>query len=236
MFFNKWKIRLLSSSMAVLVAFALLGLSSSPTYAWTHALNHWDSNHSDFLCGTSSDFPCLYWAQPSNTSITLHAFLDPSLQNAPGSYDFTVAITRAFNDWNSQAAWNPVLAQCNTCLDSVFYTMGTLGFGIYGETDLSDYGTVQFNSADNFWYAPFLEVHVQFSSAVTWNNSLQFSDTTADGRTVSTHETGHLLGLGHTGHSPAIMQNGAINFFSVQADDLNGLQNIYPGFYPGSTQ
>ena len=238
---NRWKIRLVSFSITLSVAFTLLGLASSPAYAWTHELNNWDNNHNDFLCGKSSSSPCLYWAQPSNTSITLHAYFDPSLQSAPGSYDFTVAINRAFGDWNAQKAWNPYLNSCGSSTSchsgaDVTYTMADLGYGNYGLTDLEFFGTVLWNSRNGFWYAAFYYVPVYFNTEITWNNSLQFSDTTADGRKVSTHETGHLLGLGHTGHSPAIMQQGKVSFYSVQADDLNGLQNVYPGYYPGSTQ
>ncbi|MEO6890871.1 MAG: matrixin family metalloprotease [Ktedonobacteraceae bacterium] len=237
---NKWKIRVVSFSLAVTVAFALLGLAFSPAYAWTHQINNWDNNPNDFLCGTSSDHPCLYWVQPSNTSITLQAYLDSSLTIAPGNYNFTVAIQRAFGDWNAQPAWNPYLNSCGSsisCEDrsNVAYTMADLGANVYGVT-YTYYGPSQWNSRNRFWYAAITLAEVNFSSRITWNNNLQFSGTTADGRKVSTHETGHVLGLGHTGHSPAIMRQGAVTYFSVQADDLSGLKSIYPGFYPGSQQ
>lgn len=231
-----WKKSIVSFSLAILIAFAFLVLAAPPAHAWTHEANNWDANHNDFYCGTSSSSPCLYWAQPSNTSITLHAFFDLSLQNAPGSYNFDVAVTRALNDWNSQVAWNPYIVECEGRTDSITYAMTTLPYGVWGQTDLGNYGTVQYNSTNGFWYAPLNYVFVYFSSAVTWNNSLQFSATMADGRTVSTHETGHALGLGHTGHTPAIMRQGTVTYYSVQTDDLNGLQSIYPGYYPGSEQ
>ncbi len=233
---NKLKTHFVSFSVALSVAFAIVVFTLSPAYAWTHAKNNWDTNHNDYYCGTSSSMPCLYWAQPSYTSINVYAYFDPSLNNAPGNYNFTVAINRAFSDWNSQQAWNPYLYSCSTfACGSADYTMTLLPYGIWGETTW-DYGTSLWNSAESFWYVPLYYVNVYFSTAVTWNNSLQFSATTADGRTVSTHETGHLLGLGHTGHTPAIMHMGSATYYTVQTDDLYGLQNIYPGYYPGSTQ
>jgi predicted Zn-dependent protease len=225
----------LSLSVAVLVTSAFFGLASPRVYAWTHALNHWDSNHNDFYCGTSSSAPCLYWAQPSYTSIAIFAYLDVSLENAPGSYDFTVAITGAFNDWNLQLAWNPYIYRC-TCVGDATYDLADLGYGVYGVTLLSHHGPAQWNSRDGFWYAALNDVPVYFNTRITWNNSLNFSSTTADGRKVATHETGHLLGLGHTGHTPAIMRQGGTTYYSVQPDDLSGLQSIYPGYYPGSEQ
>jgi hypothetical protein len=110
--------------------------------------------------------------------------------------------------------------------------MGSMG----GPISASIYGTVQWNSRNGFWCAAFYYVPVYFNTEITWNNNLQFSATTADGRKVSTHESGHALGLGHTGHTPAIMHQGKVSYYTVQADDLNGLQNVYPGYYPGSTQ
>ncbi len=107
---NKWKARFVSFSVAIAVAFALFGFTFSSANAWTHEINNWDNNHNDYYCGTSSSRPCLYWAQPSYTSINLYAYFNPSLKTAPpGSYDFTVAVNRAFSDWNSQPAWNPYL-------------------------------------------------------------------------------------------------------------------------------
>jgi hypothetical protein len=39
-------------------------------------------------------------------------------------------------------------------------------------------------------------------------------------------------GLGYTGHSPAIMQSGPVNYYALQTDDINGIKAIYPGYYP----
>jgi predicted Zn-dependent protease len=238
---SKLKTHLISLSLALSVALALFSFAFSSAHAWTHEINNWDNNPNDFLCGKSQSTPCLYWAQPSNTSINLYAYFDPSLNNARGNYNFTVAINRAFGDWNAQKAWNPYLNSCgssSSCLNGadLTYTMSDLGYGIYGATNISSYGTVQWNSKNGFWYAAFFYVPVYFNTEITWNNSLQFSNTTADGRKVSTHECGHALGLGHTGHTPAIMRQGMTTYYAVQTDDLNGLQNVYPGYYPGSTQ
>lgn len=234
---STWKTHFASLCLALSLVLMLLTFAVSPAYAWTHAENSWDTGGTAY-CGTASNSPCVYWAQPSNTSIKLYVYFDASLKSAPGNYDFTVAINRAFSDWNSQSAWNPYMNGCyvSRCENAGEYIMGNLGYAIYGATDFGTLGTSKWNSTNSFWYAPFQYETVYFNTQITWNNSLSFSDTTADGRKVSTHETGHFLGLGHTAHTPAIMHQGAANYYSVQSDDLTGLQNVYPGYYPGSTQ
>lgn len=55
---------------------------------------------------------------------------------------------------------------------------------------------------------------------------------TCDARTVVAHEMGHSEGLGHTGHSPALMMSGETCCYTLQGDDIAGLQAIYPGYWP----
>jgi len=55
----------------------------------------------------------------------------------------------------------------------------------------------------------------------------------ADGRKVATHETGHLMSLGHTSYT-AEMHQGPGNFYSLQSNDIQGLQAIYTGTQPSS--
>ncbi|WP_371876287.1 matrixin family metalloprotease, partial [Dictyobacter vulcani] len=59
------------------------------------------------------------------------------------------------------------------------------------------------------------------SNEISWNNSLIFSATQADGRKVATHETGHMEGLGHTAHDPAVMRQGGVSYYALQTDDIS---------------
>ncbi len=245
-------------SLATMLAVAgtLLVFPLSSAHAYTHYLNNFDSNPNDFLCGKSQTSPCLAWFQPYHQSITLSAYFDPALHTAislfGGYYDFTVAIDQAFTDWNSQPAWNPYLVSCGSSTSceanaNVSYSMADLGQFVWGYTDDIDfYGTVSCfntpastttcNGSPGYWYAAFYYVPVYFNTEMSWDSSNQYGKMNADGIKVATHETGHLLGLGHTGHSPAIMRQGQVSYESVQADDFNGLWSIYPGYYPSGNQ
>lgn len=248
-------------SLATMLAVAgtLLGFPLSSAHAYTHALNNFDSDHTDFYCGKSQTKPCLAWFQPYHQSITLYAYFDPVLKTASagfgnGYYDFTVAINQAFTDWNSQPAWNPYLVSCGSSASceasaDVSYSMAPLGQYTWGYTDVTDYyGTVSCfntpastgistcNGSPGYWYAALYYVPVYFSTDDYWDSSNLYGKMEADGIKVATHETGHLLGLGHTGHSPAIMRQGQVSYESVQPDDFNGLWSIYPGYYPSGNQ
>jgi predicted Zn-dependent protease len=74
------------------------------------------------------------------------------------------------------------------------------------------------------------------NTEISWDSSNLYGKLEADGIKVATHEAGHLLGLGHTGHSPAIMRQGQVSYESAQPDDFNGLWSIYPGYYPSGNQ
>jgi len=49
----------------------------------------------------------------------------------------------------------------------------------------------------------------------------------ADSRRVATHELGHSEALGHTNYT-AVMRTGAGSFWKPKANDIAGIQAIYP--------
>jgi hypothetical protein len=164
----------------------------------------------------------------------LYAYFDPSLANV-GGYNFDTAVQRALNDFNAVPAFNPYVNSCYNaqCGAATSYAIGDLGFGIYGKTPYGYLGSTQYSSGQ--YYAIMTGNTTLFNSNewISWNNTLTWGPEQADGREVATHETGHFEGLGHTGHSPAVMQQGiAPNYYALQPDDINGLESIYTGYIP----
>lgn len=210
-------------------------LAASPSaLAWTHRANNWDvGNHSDYTCGYSTSVPCLYYPEPNHVSASYNAYLDPSLGNV-GGYNFNTAVTRAISDFNNAPAFNPYLTACYNaqCGAATSYSIADLGYATYGMTPYGFYGSIQHASGQ--YYAIMTGNYTEFNTSawITWNNSLTFSDTQADGRKVATHETGHFMGLGHTGHNPAVMRQGAVTYYALQTDDINGLASFYTGYIP----
>ncbi len=183
--------------------------------------------------------PCLMWQEPHYTSINIYAYMDPGLQD---SYNFVTAIQIAFNSFNSAPAWNPYMYQCFTpgC-GPVTYQKGWTDCTFSALTRPTNYSTPFHTSSRDQWNAYITSVTVTFTSQVSWNNQLIWQGYNpempcqglkADGRAVATHKTGHVVGLGHTDNAPAIMREGAVNYYMLQPDDINGLQYIYPGYFP----
>ena len=229
---------------------ALLVISSlQPAHAWTENYTSFDYDGNPY-CGQVSAYnttthrgPCLFWQEPHNTSITIQAYLNPNLNL--GYYDFTPAVTRAFTDINAVANWGPYMSACYTsnCAANapVNYATGTQDCYIWATTYYDVVSSPsEYTTTNNIgWYQFLLDVHVVFSNFATgWNNSLRYvnfqaCDFASDGRKVATHETGHVQGLGHTGHT-AVMHQGAESFYALQSDDIAGLKAIYPGNQPAN--
>ncbi|WP_146747158.1 matrixin family metalloprotease [Thermogemmatispora tikiterensis] len=203
-----------------------------PAFAWTWRENNWDTNPNDYQCGLTSSTPCLYWPEPNGNSSIVYTYVPTSLNNV-GGYNFITAINRAASDFNAAPALNPYLYTCSndSCVYQTSYAIGNLGYAIYGETPYGTIGSAQHSSQ---YYAIMQGNYTLFNSTqwITWNNTLTFSDTQADGRKVSTHETGHMEGLGHTAHNPAVMRQGATTYYALQPDDINGLETQYNGRIP----
>lgn len=211
-----------------------LPVLASPALAWSQLLNDFDIG-GNANCGWAQNKPCLYWNEPAYTSITNYAYLDPSLNQ--GSYDFTGPVNAAFSDFNNAPAYNPYTYSCGSpgC-GSMTYNSGYLGCLVYGGT-FPSHGASQYSSRLGGWYAFFSSPVITFNNGwmASWNSSLTWSNNScsfqADGRKVATHETGHAQGLGHTSYT-AVMHQGPENFYTLQTNDCQGLQAIYPGALP----
>lgn len=222
------------------LSIGLLIMGAIPSLAWTQVFNDFDSGGSGY-CGGSTTYPCVFWQEAHYTSITLYSYFDPSVDN--DNYSFTTAINRAFSDFNAVPAYNPYTYQCTNrpgCGTNVYYGSTGLGCGVYGSTTWPVLSSIEYSSSVGYYqFAREVVVYFNTNSLVSWNNSLTWSFNAqtcavqADGRKVSTHETGHLMSLGHTSYT-AVMHQGPENFYSLQSNDIQGLEAIYTGTQPSS--
>ncbi len=214
-------------------------------------------------CGWQTSIPCIGWQEANYTSTSLYFYIDPSLSTG---YNYLPAIQRAFNDFNSAPAWNPYMYMrvgggsyvgtysATSDPHSVFLDCWNYGgtwrvYQIPGQGP----GSVAHLSSQypSDWGSYIVSTTVIMNSQITWNTNLQFSqidytcpsDMTADVYKAVTHETGHVVGLGHS-NNVAVMVSGGyrvidsngdtqpVTWNSLQPDDKNGLIDIYPGTGP----
>lgn len=237
--------RMVKASLALSVAL-LASIVPASALAWTQEINEYD-NGGTYMCGTKQSEPCLYWQEPHYTSITIHAYEDPSLKTLNGlggSYDMTATLPNVFNDFNAVPYYFPYLYQCSNNTSGcgpITYNTGVLNCGTLAQTAYGSYSTPKNNGE---WYAFFPtggnSRQVTFNTTVTWNHSLydQFwtcTNNNADGQEVADHETGHIMSLGHTGYTTAIMYPYVQGKYdTLQSNDKAGLAAIYPGNQPSS--
>ncbi len=228
---------LLGASISLSLSLSLLILTIQPVYAWTWLRNNFDTGGTVY-CGSSSSLPCILWQEPNYTSISIYAYINPSIHSAT----WDSAIQLGFDSFNSAPAWNPYMYECFTAgCGPVTYKKATIDCHDYATTETTPYLSPPFQ-ANGYWTAYITGAVVTFGAHVSWNTSYiwtTFSDEVplctglqADIRVVATHETGHVVGLGHTTHSPAAMRTGPHNYYTLQSDDIAGLQYIYPGYLP----
>lgn len=232
--------------MTTLFPLLLLFFLVRPAFAWTQELN--DYPNVPPFCGGNSSLPCYYWAEPHNSSVSLYFYIDPSLYPSRG-FDFRTDISNAYGYYNNVVAWNPYMYTCygGPCANNAVgsYELGntsdptwTCGSSIvYAFTSYSVLGSVE--HAGSLYYQFIEGTDDQFNpeSYFHWNNNLNWgggcSGYNADARKVVGHESGHVIGLGHTGHT-AIMHQGPENYYTLQSDDITGIQNIYNGSSPSN--
>lgn len=227
--------------LALLAAVLLLATAVAPAVAYTVEVNNFpntpvgcDNQYHDGVF-----YPCIRWPYLNGYSSSQYVYLDASLGQETRVNLYTDA-TDAFGRWNAPSnTKNPYLYRTTDPTKSsgyqygnggtiIFYAMG-LPSGVYAST------TVVYPTTSPYYIWFF---QTQISQDVIWNHSFDYSrDTTrdpdypyiyhADSRKVMTHEIGHGEGLGHTYHT-AIMQQGAVNFYTLTSDDIAGLGVAYP--------
>ncbi len=226
-----------SFTIAIALTFAM---NASAVMAWSQLFNDFDIGGSGY-CGGSMTYPCLFWQEAHWTSTTLNASIAASADS--DNYSMTTAINRAFGDFNAAPAYNPYIYQCTSgtsCGTVAYYGSLNLGCGVWAGTSFPQLGAIEYTSGIGYYqFATLAQVAFNTASYMSWNNSLNYSydastcTYNADGRKVATHETGHVMSLGHTSYT-AVMHQGAEPFFSLQSNDIQGLQAIYTGTSPSS--
>lgn len=213
--------------MPVASALMAIALAAQPVVAWTQLDN--DYPFAPLSCDNSPGFPCVEWAKTaSNLSINVDVYLSGTLA---GSIDLRTDVRNAMSEYNGIAARNPHLQETTTTTnDEIYVERASLPVGWYGRSSLQWNGTT----------TKLIRCDMVFGSAINWNRSLDFGTTVvngetiykADARKVANHEMGHCEALGHTGvSSNAVMKQGALSYYHVQANDESGIIAIY-GAYP----
>ncbi|WP_456377487.1 matrixin family metalloprotease [Thiolapillus sp.] len=100
-----------------------------------------------------------------------------------------------------------------------------------GNPETVDFGkkTLAITVNYSFQYKPdeIVESDMFFNTAQPWDIYNGLSQSRFDFRRVALHELGHTLGLDHEESNPAIMAPTIGNIYTLQADDIAGLQTLY---------
>jgi hypothetical protein len=220
----------LGSIAAVMIVSTIVGPTIADAY--TQEFNEYPYPH--YSCNNIDPDFCTAWPLTSGgLSWTVDVFLDGSVDSEP-EVSLKADLRNAFLQWNNIAARNPHLQETiSTSNDEVTVDDTSYGWpeGVYAQTTLA---------AQSSGTHRLVHAYMSFNHGVSWNHSYDFSVTGPDpdspiyhahSRKVAVHELGHAEGMGHTGHSPAIMRNGPTTYWTVQADDRAGIIDVY-GAYP----
>lgn len=224
------------AAATALLTVLLLGATSGAVTAWSQLRNNNPSEPRN--CTNVSPWYCIRWPKTSaNLSVDVYVFLSSSLDRIYG-VDMFGDVRKTFTRWNDVPARNPHLEETySTGADDVFVRAGSpSACGLPDPRVLAIARTYTSQSVNRISSAD-----ICFNSEIGWNHNLDFSyrDTPegfiqyADSRKVATHEMGHAEGLGHVSNSTsaAIIRQGTTSYYTVQNNDVIGMQEIY-GAYP----
>lgn len=152
------------------------------------------------------DNPCRWW---NTTPMNIYFDWGPNLQNP--SYTWRLRFSDSVGDWNSIGT-KPVVSWSSgssNVLDS------------YTEAD-NNYGKTAITCVFGFMNRFVAYANSNYGPSYNWDNNFM--------RSVTGHELGHGLGLGHSTVSPAIMNTSRDRYtiYVPQTDDRDGLNSLYP--------
>lgn len=188
-------------------------------------------------CDNTIQSPCIRWRKTSsNLSITVHVYLNPSIEDE--EINLKGDVRDSIDAYNAIPARNPHMQ------DTTTFGYHEMVADTYDFDDPRIYGSTMFKP-DFFGPGNPNRIdfsRIRFNKLIFWNRSLNFScydipyypykHCSADARKVANHEMGHAQGLAHEGSgTTAIMRQGPLTYFYVQADDRDGIIDIY-GAYP----
>ncbi len=169
------------------------------------------------------------WAQPT---VTVHVGIPGQ---SPSGVAWSTALMEAMDEWNEKTDFT--LVADPTYADPCGNTAGVYGtdFGAracgisFGNGTLAVTLTNNGGTPFGFGFSTFTRASIVFNSAYTWDvydgprrNSLDF-------RRVALHELGHVIGIDHESHEPAIMQPTISDMYTLQPDDIAAVNALYNG-------
>ena len=161
---------------------------------------------------------------------------NPTIQLELGSAGRT--LSDGNTSWNSAVSpaldlWNQVMGslQVNRVMNSTAPIVSgdrinSMSFGstFFGHTFGSGTLAVTYYSYSG---STMTEADIVFNTAQPWDSYRGNLRSAFDIQRVALHESGHLLGLAHSSVSTAIMNAYINNSYTLQADDIAGIQSLY---------
>jgi hypothetical protein len=174
------------------------------------------------------------WTQPT---VTVHVGMSGT---SPSGIAWSTALTDAVNQWNEKTDFtlvaDPTYASPCGNAPGVYGTdFGTTGCGIsFGNSTLAVTLTNSGFVPSGFGFSTFTRTSIVFNSAYSWDVYDGPRRSRIDFRRVALHELGHVIGLDHESSEAAIMQPAITDLYTLQPDDIAGVNALYGGNTSGS--
>ena len=169
--------------------------------------------------------PFIHWSSPT---ITFKKHLDGTSQNNNGFNEFT-DINSAFQAWENVSAINFVDGGTTSAENSPSDGQNVVFWSDDFNDDVIGIALISYYNST----ARFIDVDIALNDdedVVKWKATTDLNADPVEWRVkdVVIHEVGHLLGLGHSDASGAVMYIDH-NVFTLRADDREGIDYLYGG-------